>query len=977
MQLIRSKKNTLTIIALFVMMSYLLQLSVVWSAPGQKLKDKFVFENIQLPQGEITIGNERSYLSVLKDYENRGYKPYNGEQIVVETKLTESSLHNKLESAYKGYDGTVLIWDDRKDSYTWVFSVPEDGLYNISIDYYAIKSVGGIPPVRTLKIDHQPVFNESYSFIFYKYWEEASKPLTNSNGDEVRSKLIQKEGWNSITLHDLNGMHPNPLMFPLSKGVHELTLGYVDGDMAIGKIVLSAPVITKPYKEVEAEYKARGYKYATGSLRIEAEESQVRNDPVLRRSYDGDPKCTPFEYGKIRLNVISGAHFKKGNQKVSWIVDAPEDGLYKISMRIAQVNGDGLYSYRQVLVDGKVPFAEFEAYPFRWSRQWQIETLSDVDGNPYLIYLTKGKHEISLEVKMGNMASGIWLCEALNRELSHIVRSITKITGSEPDLNFHYELDKKVPSLMEDLKRFRENLAAMSALLRSNAVKNPAAMYSFLSIEDSIGEIINNPDIIPSRMNDLISNQSVISQWYLDLKEMPLTIDYIQLTSPEEKVKLVRANFFDRLKATIANFFVSFSKDYNNVRLMEETGGKPVKATIDVWVARGREWSEIIQRMADEDFTPDSGVVVRINVMPAGSAGAVGGVSPLLLAVSSGKTPDVVLGSDSQTPVELAIRASTADLSSFDGFDDVAERYLPEMFTPLKFRGGVYALPETAEFQVMYYRTDIFEELNLRLPDTWDELYRYVLPVLKQNNCDFYYGGGYLPLLYQNGGSIYRADGKYSALDDNKAFAAFDKWIKNYTIYDLPRVANFFNHFRAGDIPIGIGGFNDYVMLSVAAPELFGKWGIYPIPGTRKADKSIDRSSAGGCSTSVMLENSTQKKAAWEFMKWWSSAETQIQFGTEVESTIGPEARWNTANIEAFQKLPWNKTDLQVIMESWKWYKEMPVVPGGYMTGRHIGNAWTRVVLMDENPRDSLEKAVKDINKELYKKFNQYGLWSD
>ena len=54
--------------------------------------------------------------------------------------------------------------------------------------------------------------------------------------------------------------------------------------------------------------------------------------------------------------------------------------------------------------------------------------------------------------------------------------------------------------------------------------------------------------------------------------------------------------------------------------------------------------------------------------------------------------------------------------------------------------------------------------------------------------------------------------------------------------------------------------------------------------------------------------------------------------------------------------------------------EEQLIVPGGYFTGRHIINAWNRVVINNENVRDALEKAVKDINKELHNKRVEFGL---
>ena len=58
--------------------------------------------------------------------------------------------------------------------------------------------------------------------------------------------------------------------------------------------------------------------------------------------------------------------------------------------------------------------------------------------------------------------------------------------------------------------------------------------------------------------------------------------------------------------------------------------------------------------------------------------------------------------------------------------------------------------------------------------------------------------------------------------------------------------------------------------------------------------------------------------------------------------------------------------------EAFKWIRNPPNVLGGYYTGRHLNNAWTRTVLGGMNARDSLEAAVKEINRELERKNQEY-----
>ena len=159
------------------------------------------------------------------------------------------------------------------------------------------------------------------------------------------------------------------------------------------------------------------------------------------------------------------------------------------------------------------------------------------------------------------------------------------------------------------------------------------------------------------------------------------------------------------------------------------------------------------------------------------------------------------------------------------------------------------------------------------------------------------------------------------------------------------------------------------------APELYGRWSVAPMLGVRQEDGSIDNR-VGGISLTAcqVMEQSEKQQAAWNFIKWWMSEDTQIEYGNEIEATMGIEARWNSANKNAFENLPWDEDDIKVIQGMMGKAVEQPIVLGGYFTTRHLVNAWNRVYLSNEEPRDSLEEAVKDINKELRTKHEEYGV---
>jgi ABC-type glycerol-3-phosphate transport system substrate-binding protein len=147
-----------------------------------------------------------------------------------------------------------------------------------------------------------------------------------------------------------------------------------------------------------------------------------------------------------------------------------------------------------------------------------------------------------------------------------------------------------------------------------------------------------------------------------------------------------------------------------------------------------------------------------------------------------------------------------------------------------------------------------------------------------------------------------------------------------------------------------------------------------PIPGIRREDGTIDRSTTSGGYGVMMLSSAKDKKAAWEFMKWWVSSDTQTRFGRELESVMGPAARHPTANVVAASKLPWPVKDYKALEEQRKWVKGNPEVPGGYFTPRHLNNAFRKVVFDGADPRETLLDYVRIINEEIDNKRKEFGL---
>jgi ABC-type glycerol-3-phosphate transport system substrate-binding protein len=292
---------------------------------------------------------------------------------------------------------------------------------------------------------------------------------------------------------------------------------------------------------------------------------------------------------------------------------------------------------------------------------------------------------------------------------------------------------------------------------------------------------------------------------------------------------------------------------------------------------------------------------------------------------------------------------------------------------------------------MLFYRTDIFEELGLTVPNTWEDVIA-MIPDLQKHNLEFYLPvpitqGAVINLpanpifstmFYQNDGEFYINGNKESGFNEGLGPEVFETWTQFYTDYSFPVEANFVNRFRSGQMPIGVTYYNIYNTLSVFAPEIRGKWDFTSVPGTEYIDEfdqvQVRRETVSTTTGAMIMDQSAKKDASWEYLKWWTSTDVQVQFGREMEGILGAAARYPTANVDALSQLPWTVEEYQKLQDQWAWVQGVPEVPGGYMTGRHLDNAFRLVIDEFANPRETIYDYVQTINDEIEKKRREFDL---
>ena len=755
-----------------------------FAANNIPLRERHRSENLQeIANDTAIVQNDTRYLDFWRKAEDLNLSKADGIDLTFRPQDAFRNGENiELEYGIGGKTDGVIVTRYFPDYFEWKVSVPKSGLYNIYIEYFPLEGDGTVIQ-RSLMINGELPFREAGNLPFSRGWKDEREPFINNLGDEVRPRQVEVSEWRVTPLRDMKGIFSDPFLFYFTENEYMIRFSYVDQPAAFGRMFIRSPRMMPFYEDLLRQYEENGYESGTRRIKIQGEHATEKSDPTLRREFTGDPNASPASDGAVRLNMIGGWRWRTGNQKITWTFNVEERGLYEIAFRTRQWYGDGLVSHRQIAINGEVPFKEVNEYQFEFDRRWRTEVLSDANGEPYLFYLKEGENEISLTVKMGGLREVLIGLEEDNIMLANLIRRIVTITSTEPDPHFDYKLETKIPGLITDLQLLSDNLGSHAEKLIEFSVQRTPMINNFAMLSDQLKMMAEDPYIIPDRLNDILIMQTSLAAWFQDLQNQPLDIDYITISPEGESGQGATTNMFQMIMVTIRNFIQSFFRDYESIGFFADADEVSDGPTIEVWVARGREWGEVIKQMADEEFSVDTGINVDLNVFPAGAMAATG-VNVLTLSIISGNAPDVALGVGQIDPMELAFRNAVTDLSRFDDFSGIATRFLPGAMVPFTHQlGGVYALPETMDFQVLFYRRDIVEELDLIIPDTWEELYQRVLPVLHLNGMEFGYGGGagfganppelqyqgFLPFLYQRQGTFYTNDGLRSGLEDRKS----------------------------------------------------------------------------------------------------------------------------------------------------------------------------------------------------------------
>ena len=905
-----------------------------------------------------------------------------------ETEFVYKSCADGAEVEVARYEGKddVIIWSNEDGSLDFSVNVEKAGAYNVEVCYYPITG-GNTTSEMSMLIDGVSPFDTATRISFPRTWKSAYPIAPNERDNETRPPQIENPMWITTPFIDSDGLFNEPLYFYFDEGEHTVTLSSEKASVAIAYIKLyqyepaqayTAPSDDDLRKNAGAE-----------PIRLQGENYSYTNAQTIFPTYDRGTYLTEDHTGnqshpvKERYNTVGDGTWDAAGQKVTWEMEVAQDGYYKIGIKGRQDVMRGLYSNRRIYIDGEVPSEPFEQVKFPYDTSWITVSPKDASGEDAYVYLTKGKHTIALEAIPGEIGDSMRRLDEVVAKANEYYMKILMITGPNPDKYTDYYVHKEIPELLDVCADLSQRLKEEQVTIETLSQQTGSEATALARLADVFDRCIEKPNKIPT----FISNSSIkdnvtsVSSWMREYRDQPLEIDFIELVpkydakGKETEFTPVKENFFKSMAFSVKGFIGSFFEDYTVLSDSTED-------SIVVWCGLGRDQTTVVKQLTESEFTTETGIDVSINLVQG----------TIMEAVLAGKGPDVAMFVGGEFPVNLAIRDLLVPLDDMEGFDEVADRFQETALVHYQYDGQTYGIPIQRTFPMMFYRKDTLSELGIKNPpETWQDLID-ILPALQRKYMQpglilpgnvngtavapsTEVGHTFAMLMLQSGLNYYDEEQTVTNFDTVAAVDAFDMWTRFYTTYNFDQAYDAFTRFRTGEAPIVIQNYcGFYNQLNVAAPEIKGCWDFCPVPGTRLEDGTVSHAANSSGSGFIVLKDCKNVEGAWKYIDWFTSTETMVEYGQNVEGVMGPLGRFESANVEALQKLNWSKSDLSKINAQLAELDEVPIIPSSYVVTRSIMNAFRAVVNDNDNARETLRWYNKDINAEISRKRKNLGL---
>lgn len=957
----------------------------------------------------------------------------------------ESALDGRINDTY----GQTALYTSATGLVSWKINVPETGKYVIKIEYYPIEGKAA-PVERVFKINNKVPFSQAHYIKLQKNWindyemynctgqteliakgknaglkvveengstyfvcpeiwtQEISEFCSNNgirfmkidiNKNELRPSASQKPEWITYALKDSNGFYDDPFEFVFEAGENILTFEGSNESMAVKSITLCPSENLLTYDEYIEKYKDKPQ--GDSIIKIEAEYTATTTDKTIYGAEDRSSAATsPSDVTRTLINTMGAEKWQTTGQSITYKFEVGSSGMYDIVARYRQNILDGMYVNRALFIysegleegeDGYyngAPFDEARRLLYNYNANWQVTKLCGADSNKtYQIYFKEGvTYTIRYEVTLGLMGN---IVDSVQQSLDNInddYLKIMQLTGAAPDAYRDYGFSRVMPDVLNNMVLESLNLDAVAKNLEAFAGEKSSNVGTLQKVSGLLKKMGQDEDEIARQLERLKSYIGTLGTFISDAKTQPLQLDYIMIQPATASMPKAKPGFFASIWHEIKGLFCSFTRDYNSMGTTEVLNGD----SVEVWLATGRDQSQVIRNLINNNFTPNKGISVDLRLVAA---------STLLPSILAEQGPDVYLGLDHASVINYAIRNAILPVDGFDDFDETIESFTDSAMLVLGIENAenelhYYGLPEQQSFIMMFVRTDILANNDIEIPKTWNDVMA-AIPVLQSKKMQVGFTTNYNIFLYQMDGDLFADGGMRINLDSKIGLKAFEKTCNMFTMYGFPYQYDPANRFRTGEMPILIGDYTGlYNQLKVFATEIDGLWQFVPLPGEIDSEGNINNCSNSSVLATVMVKGceGENQKRAWEYMKWYTGDVCQTDYSNEMVAIMGPSAKHPTANLKALESLPWTASEYEQIALQLGCHKEydengdvkiiidgdnlaaVPNYPGAYIITRYTDFAFLSAYNDKADPKQAVLSYINIINKEITRKREEFGL---
>lgn len=315
------------------------------------------------------------------------------------------------------------------------------------------------------------------------------------------------------------------------------------------------------------------------------------------------------------------------------------------------------------------------------------------------------------------------------------------------------------------------------------------------------------------------------------------------------------------------------------------TDAKGQKLT--VWIMQGTnpDSTAFFKEVGDE-FKKETGATLDVQFVQWADAH-----DRFVTSIAGNTTPDVAETGTTWT-AEFADAGALAPLGDYvtkAGIEDDLVKGLKESGT---YDGELYGMPWYAGVRSLVYRADVFQELGLEAPKTWDDIVAAgekikaakpdMIPFAVPGTAEF----GVYPWVWGAGGQVAtEKDGKWtSGLDSAKSRDGIQFYTDLATKYGFStagattwKETDVLDNFNQGKVAMAIQGSWTPATIVQKAPDLEGKIAATPIPGQKSG---ISDSVLGGSHLS-MFETAKNKDLAWKFIDMMTTGKFAEQWASQ------------------------------------------------------------------------------------------------